>query len=163
MINNNLNYWLSKLNKQSCLFKYFEQSLLMYKNLKNNMTTAIIVDDDYDTVEVFSEFLMLQKIDVLGKAYNGLDGIKLFEEKKPDVIFSDIWMPEYDGFYLLMNLRKKFNNAKIIMVTADLTQETDKKLKESNADAVIFKPFKIQDIMDAISKVMNNNKPLIST
>jgi len=127
------------------------------------MTTAIIVDDDYDTVEVFSEFLMLQNIDVLGKAYNGLDGIKLFEEKKPDVIFSDIWMPEYDGFYLLTNLRKKFEDVKIIMVTADLTQETDRKLKESNANAVIFKPFKIKDIMNAVKKVTSNENPVIST
>ena len=82
-------------------------------------------DDDFDTVEVFSEFLSLQNIDVLGKAYNGLDGIKLFEEKQPDIIFSDLWMPEYDGFYLITKLREKFKDAKIIMVTADLTQETE--------------------------------------
>ncbi len=127
------------------------------------MTSAIIVDDDFDTVEVFSEFLSLQNIDVLGKAYNGLDGIKLFEEKHPDIIFSDLWMPEYDGFYLITNLREKFKDAKIIMVTADLTQETDKKLKEYNVNAIIFKPFKINQIMKAIENVSNNVKPIIST
>lgn len=127
------------------------------------MTSAIIVDDDFDTVEVFSEFLSLQNIDVIGKAYNGLDGIKLFEEKHPDIIFSDLWMPEYDGFYLITNLREKFKDAKIIMVTADLTQETDKKLKECNVDAIIFKPFKINQIMKAIENVSNNTKPIIST
>ncbi|MGY5148556.1 MAG: response regulator [Candidatus Nitrosopumilus sp. bin_68KS] len=127
------------------------------------MTSAIIVDDDFDTVEVFSEFLSLQNIDVIGKAYNGLDGIKLFEEKHPDIIFSDLWMPEYDGFYLITNLREKFKDAKIIMVTADLTQETDKKLKEYNVDAIIFKPFKINQIMKAIENVSNNTKPIIST
>ena len=127
------------------------------------MTSAVIVDDDFDTVEVFSEFLSLQNIDVLGKAYNGLDGIKLFEEKQPDIIFSDLWMPEYDGFYLITKLREKFKDAKIIMVTADLTQETDKKLKESNVDAIIFKPFKINQIMKAVEDVSNNTKPIIST
>ncbi|WP_371503814.1 response regulator [Nitrosopumilus adriaticus] len=127
------------------------------------MTSAVIVDDDFDTVEVFSEFLSLQNIDVLGKAYNGLDGIKLFEEKQPDIIFSDLWMPEYDGFYLITKLREKFKDAKIIMVTADLTQETDKKLKECNVDAIIFKPFKINQIMKAVEDVSNNTKPIIST
>lgn len=127
------------------------------------MTSAVIVDDDFDTVEVFSEFLSLQNIEVLGKAYNGLDGIKLFEEKQPDIIFSDLWMPEYDGFYLITKLREKFKDAKIIMVTADLTQETDKKLKECNVDAVIFKPFKINQIMKAVEDVSNNTKPIIST
>ena len=127
------------------------------------MTSAVIVDDDFDTVEVFSEFLSLQNIDVLGKAYNGLDGIKLFEEKKPDIVFSDLWMPEYDGFYLLTNLRAKYKDARIIMVTADLTQETDRKLKECNVDAVIFKPFKINQIMEAVEKVSKNTNPVIPT
>ena len=127
------------------------------------MTSAVIVDDDFDTVEVFSEFLSLQNIDVLGKAYNGLDGIKLFEEKQPDIIFSDLWMPEYDGFYLIAELRKKFKDAKIIMVTADLTQETDRKLKKCDVNAVIFKPFKINQIMNAVERVSNNEKQVIPT
>jgi len=118
------------------------------------MTSAIVVDDDFDTVEVFSEFLSLRDIDVLGKAYDGMEGLKLFEEKRPDIVFSDIWMPEYDGFYLLNNLKEKYPNSKIIMVTADLTSETDSKLKSSKADSVIFKPFKINDVMNTIEKLM---------
>ena len=118
------------------------------------MTSVIVVDDDFDTVEVFSEFLSLRNIEVLGKAYDGFEGLKLFEEKRPDIVFSDIWMPEYDGFYLLTNLKEKYPDSKIIMVTADLTSETDAKLKSSKADFVIFKPFKIVDVMAAIDELM---------
>jgi len=118
------------------------------------MTSVIVVDDDFDTVDVFSEFLSLRNIEVLGKAYDGFEGLKLFEEKRPDIVFSDIWMPEYDGFYLLTNLKEKYPDSKIIMVTADLTSETDAKLKSSKADFVIFKPFKIVDVMAAIDKLM---------
>lgn len=118
------------------------------------MTSVIVVDDDFDTVEVFSEFLSLRNIEVLGKAYDGLEGLRLFEEKRPDIVFSDIWMPEYDGFYLLTNLKEKYPDSKIIMVTADLTSETDAKLKSSKADFVIFKPFKIVDVMATIDKLM---------
>ena len=118
------------------------------------MTSVIVVDDDFDTVDVFSEFLSLRNIDVLGKAYDGFEGLKLFEEKRPDIVFSDIWMPEYDGFYLLTNLKEKYPDSKIIMVTADLTSETDAKLKSSKADFVIFKPFKIVDVMAAIDELM---------
>jgi len=118
------------------------------------MTSVIVVDDDFDTVEVFSEFLSLRNVDVLGKAYDGSEGLKLLEKKRPDIVFSDIWMPEYDGFYLLNNLKEKYPDSKIIMVTADLTSETDAKLKSSKADFVIFKPFKIVDVMSAIDKLM---------
>jgi len=149
-------------NKQTSLFvQNFSTPPFHIEKIQTNMVTAIVVDDDFDTVEVFSEFLMLRNIDVLGKAYNGLDGIKLYEEIRPDIVFSDIWMPKYDGFYLLTNLKKTYPDSKIIMVTADLTRETDEKLKESKADSVIFKPFKTNHVMDAIEKVLKDTEEII--
>ncbi|QLH07961.1 response regulator [Nitrosopumilus ureiphilus] len=126
------------------------------------MTNVIVIDDDFDTMEVFSEFLMLRGIEVIGKGENGLEGVILYEEKHPDIVFSDMWMPEYDGFYLLSTLKNAYPDSKVIMVTADLTQETNRKLKELNADGVIFKPFKIEHIMGAINKVSNNDKQIVS-
>ena len=125
------------------------------------MTSAIVVDDDVDTVEVFSEFLALRDIDVVATANNGLEGFKRYEEKQPDIVFSDIWMPDYDGFYLLKTLKENYPDSKIIMITADLTQETDEKLKKFNADSVLFKPFKIEDVMDMVSKVLTEKKQSI--
>lgn len=125
------------------------------------MISAIVVDDDIDTVEVFSEFLKLRDIDVVATANNGLDGFKLYVEKQPDIIFSDIWMPDYDGFYLLKNLKENYPNSKIIMVTADLTKDTSEKLKKLNADSILFKPFKIENVLDAISKVLTEKRQTI--
>jgi DNA-binding response OmpR family regulator len=126
------------------------------------MIRVIVVDDDFDTAEVFSEYLMLNNIDVVGKAYNGFEGIKLFEEKKPDIVFSDIWMPKFDGFYLLDNLKSSYPNQKIIMITADLSQETYVKLKESKADALIYKPFRIKQILETINKISKNDSELVT-
>jgi len=143
--------------KQTLLFvQNFSTTLFDIEKIQTNMVTTIVVDDDFDTVEVFSEFLMLRNIDVLGKAYNGLDGIKLYEKVRPDIVFSDIWMPKYDGFYLLTNLKKTYPDSKVIMVTADLTHETDEKLKKSKADSVIFKPFKINHVMEAIESTLKD-------
>ena len=125
------------------------------------MISAIVVDDDFDTVEVFSEFLSLRNIDVIGTAENGLEGFKRYEEKKPDIVFSDIWMSEYDGFYLLKILKENYPDSKIIMITADVTKETTEKLKKLNADAVLFKPFQIQEVLDTISKVLTEKKQTI--
>jgi len=126
------------------------------------MPRVIVVDDDFDTAEVFSEFLMLHDIDVVGKAYNGFEGIKLFEELRPDIVFSDIWMPKYDGFYLLNNLKASHPELKIVMITADLSQETYTKLKESKADALIFKPFRINQIMETIDKISKNDSETVT-
>jgi DNA-binding response OmpR family regulator len=50
-------------------------------------------------------------------------------------------MPNYDGFYTLKKIREIDSEAKIIMVTADFSPSTKKKLKELKANDVIYKPY----------------------
>lgn len=111
---------------------------------------VIIVDDDSATVEVFSEYLELNHVEVIATAYNGLDAVKLFNELKPDIIFIDVMMPKYDGFYALEQIRKIDSNAPIVMVTADLARETEEKLVNLGASRIIYKPFDIEYLLDCI-------------
>ncbi|MEX1150827.1 MAG: response regulator [Nitrosopumilaceae archaeon] len=117
------------------------------------MTSVIVVDDDRDTVQVFCEFLSIKGINVLGHGYDGEEAVKLYEKFKPDIVFCDVMMPNYDGFYALKKIRSIDPNAKVIMVTADLTSDTEAKLKELNATAVVYKPYEIDGIMETIDKV----------
>ena len=66
-------------------------------------------------------------------------------------------MPEYDGFFGLKNIRKIDSNAKIIMVTVDLTSDTEKQLKELHASAILYKPYEIDRVVDTINKVRRSN------
>ncbi len=117
------------------------------------MIKVIVVDDDKDTVEVFCEYLAIKNITVLGRGYSGKDAVELFKEKKPDIVLLDVMMPEYDGFFGLKNIRKLDPNAKIIMVTADLTSDTEKQLKELQASAILYKPYEIDSVVDTIEQV----------
>ena len=117
------------------------------------MIKVIVVDDDKDTVEVFCEYLAIKNIEVLGRGYSGKDAVELFKEKKPDIVLLDVMMPEYDGFFGLKNIRKLDPNAKIIMVTADLTSDTEKQLKELQASAILYKPYEIDSVVDSIEQV----------
>ena len=119
------------------------------------MTSVIVVDDDRDTVEVFCEYLSIKGLDVLGKGYNGEDAVELYEKLKPDIVFCDVMMPQYDGFYALKKIRGIDPNAKVIMVTADMTSDTEEQLKKLNATAVVYKPYEIDGIMETIDKVKN--------
>ena len=119
------------------------------------MTSVIVVDDDRDTVEVFCEFLSIKGIDVLGNGYNGEEAVELYEKLKPDIVFCDVMMPQYDGFYALKKIRGIDPNAKVIMVTADMTSDTEEQLKKLNATAVVYKPYEIDGIMETIDKVKN--------
>ncbi|MEM2160300.1 MAG: response regulator [Candidatus Nitrosotenuis sp.] len=117
------------------------------------MVKVIVIDDDIDTVEVFCEYLEIKDITVLGRGYNGKSAVELYEKHKPDIALLDVMMPDYDGFYGLANIRQIDPNAKVIMVTADLTTDTEKKLRELNASAVIYKPYEIDSVIETIHKV----------
>lgn len=118
-----------------------------------DLVNVIVVDDDADTVEVFCEYLAIKDITVLGHGYNGKAAVELYEKFKPDIALLDVMMPEFDGFYGLENIKKIDPNAKVIMVTADLTYDTEKKLTALNASAVIYKPYEIDSVIDTIRKV----------
>jgi len=125
------------------------------------MVKVIVVDDDVDTVEVFCEYLEIKNITVLGRGYNGKTAVELYEKHKPDIALLDVMMPEYDGFYALENIKKTNPDAKLIMVTADLTFDTEKKLKELSASAVIYKPYEIDSVIETIHNVYKQTAPLM--
>ena len=111
-------------------------------------TTALLVDDDPDAVEMFSDYLELKEIEVIGKCYDGKAGFEAYEKLKPDIVFLDIMMPDHDGFFTLKKIREVNPKAKVIMVTADMTAETKKKLRELKPTDVIYKPYNVDKIME---------------
>jgi len=107
--------------------------------LKN--ATALVVDDDPDAVDMFSDYLENKGVNVIGKAKDGKEGFELYKKLKPDVVFLDVIMPNFDGFYTLQKIRQIDPNAKIIMVTADFSPSTKQKLKDLKASDIIYKPY----------------------
>jgi DNA-binding response OmpR family regulator len=124
------------------------------------LVNVVVIDDDADTVEVFCEYLKIKNINVLGYGYDGKKAVALFEELKPDIVLLDVMMPEYDGFYGLENIKKIDPAAKVIMVTADLTSDTEKQLRRLDATAIIYKPYEIDNVIDIIHKV-HDGLPLL--
>lgn len=118
------------------------------------LTTAIVIDDDYDTTELLSDLLQLKKIQVLDKGYNGKDAVDLYRKLNPDVVFLDVIMPHYDGFYGLEKIKQLNPDAVIIMVTADLSRDTEDKLQKLKASAIIFKPYDINHLTETTLQVL---------
>jgi len=119
---------------------------------------AIVIDDDLDTVDVFSEYLEMKSVQVVAKGYNGNEAVNLYRKWKPDVVFLDVMMPQYDGFYALEQIRRINSDVIIIMVTADLTIETENKLRALDASAIIYKPFDIDQVMKAVDSFVFREK-----
>lgn len=113
--------------------------------------TAIVVDDDSDTVEIFSALLEKREISVVGKGYNGRQAIELFTKHSPDVVFVDIMMPDGTGFHAIRNIRKINDKSRIIAVTADVKSATEEKLHNLKIDGIVYKPIDMEKIMQLIN------------
>jgi len=119
------------------------------------LTSVIIVDDDNTLVKVFEQYLKLNNINVLGQCYDGKEAVTLYEKLKPDVVLLDIMMPLHDGFYALEKIKEIDPDAKVIAVTADLTEDTEKKLENLKVSGIIYKPYDMKDILSTIENVAN--------
>jgi len=85
-------------------------------------------------------------------AENGRIGIEKVHSFKPDLIISDIMMPEMDGFKFLEEVIKDYKTASIpvIFLTAKNDIENLRKGMSLGADDYIFKPFNIDDLINSI-------------
>ena len=112
--------------------------------------SVIVVDDDEDTVRLFSEFLEEKGIKVVGTGYDGVTAIKLYKEKKPDVVLIDMMMPNGTGFYAIKKIQEINSKAKIIAVSGDSSYSTEEKLEKLSIP-LIQKPFNMEQILSVIN------------
>ena len=111
--------------------------------------SVIVIDDDEDTVRLFSEFLEENDIKVIGNGFDGVTAVKLFKETKPDVVLIDLNMPNGSGFYAIKKIHEINPKARIIAVTADGSFSTEEKLEKLDIP-LIQKPFKMDQVISMI-------------
>ena len=114
------------------------------------MVRVTVIDDDVDTVKVFSEFLKIKGIDVVGTGNNGKDAVKLYKQFRPDITITDMKMPEYDGKYAIEQIKKIDPLAKIIVVTG----YSDYHFDNGEVEEVFHKPYDIDKIINRINGIM---------
>jgi len=124
---------------------------------------VLVVDDDIDTLEVFAEFLEIKDVNVVGRGHDGKEAVELFEKHRPDFVLMDIMMPGYDGFYGIEEIRKIDPNAKIIIVTGDVSIKTKSKLKELKPATVVHKPYEIDDLLEFMQNLENGQTGIVAS
>jgi two-component system chemotaxis response regulator CheY len=119
------------------------------------MVSVIVVEDNVDSMGVLCEFLQIKDLDVIGRGKNGQDAIKLYNQLHPDAVIMDVMMPEFDGYYGLEGIKKMDTNAVVVMVTADKTDATRKKLMALNASAKLHKPNDVNKIKPTVETLVS--------
>ena len=117
------------------------------------MIRAVVIDDDKDTLQLFSDLLTSNGIKVVGKGYNGQDAVFLFQKLKPDIVFLDILMPIYDGIFALQKLREISKEANIIVIYDKISIDKEIELNRLKPSAIIREPIDVDDILRKTHKL----------
>jgi two-component system response regulator (stage 0 sporulation protein A) len=123
---------------------------------------VVIVDDNQRIVNLLAEILRTdEEIEVLGKAYDGLEGLSMIKEKKPDVVLLDLIMPKVDGLGVLEKLHNDNEIDKmpaIIVVTAVGQEMVTETAFELGAVYYILKPFDRDVILSRVQRFKENGR-----
>ena len=122
--------------------------------IPNDKKSILVIEDNPDVAEFISSSLnhsYAVKIE-----YNGQDGISKALEYIPDLIISDVMMPEKDGFEVCQTLKSNelTSHIPIILLTAKSDQKSKFHGLETGADDYLIKPFNNQELQIRVRKLL---------
>lgn len=124
----------------------------MSKPIKS-LFRVLLVEDDPMVQEVNRLFIeQVGGFQVIGQASNGLRGLELIKELKPDLVFLDVFMPSLDGITTLQRIRSMALPVDVVVVTAAKDTETIREMMRNGAFDYIIKPFKIERIHHTLER-----------
>lgn len=115
------------------------------------MVNILVIEDNIEVQNIVSEILENEGFETL-VADNGLMGLQLAQQYHPDLIISDVMLPELDGYGILKALRQDRSTDAIplILLTAKSDRESYRQGMELGADDYISKPFTHNELLKAI-------------
>ena len=115
----------------------------------------LIVDDNEDYLVVLDEYLTKQGYDVVC-CYDGKDAQEKFAEFLPDIVVTDIVMPNVDGIELLLSLRKINPEISVIAMSGGNRGYAGSYLQMAEklgANVILNKPFELSTLLEEIKKI----------
>jgi DNA-binding response OmpR family regulator len=120
--------------------------------------TILIIDDDEKVLEAIKDVLETESY-VVNTAGNGISGIRSFDSDPPDLVITDINMPEVEGIELIRNLAKRNRKVPVIAVSGDpVGKKFLKAARLLGAVDTLLKPFSIAELRDKVSSALGGRK-----
>jgi len=119
------------------------------------MTTILIVEDDDAIRNNIGRLLKLEGYEI-ATAINGREGMERVRELRPDVVISDISMPEMDGFALLEAIRadRELAPTLVMLLTALDDRASMRRGMTSGADDYLAKPFTRVELLEGLTGLL---------
>ena len=115
------------------------------------MPLIVVIDDDAGTRMLVGQVLKKDGYDVL-TAEDGVQGLALIREHKPDLVVSDVQMPKMNGYTFLLELNKLTEIKPIPIIVLTVKEGMSDLFKIEGAKEYITKPINLENLWTTIQK-----------
>jgi DNA-binding response OmpR family regulator len=124
------------------------------------MKQILVIDDDAQFNKMLCLLLAESGYTVFSAA-DGNAGMKIFRQESPDLVITDIYMPEKEGLETIIELRAVNPEIKILVISGGLAQmgmsETFALAETFGANAVLAKPFDLSTLLTTVKKLLTES------
>jgi twitching motility two-component system response regulator PilH len=119
------------------------------------MSTVLIVDDSLTLRQMLSELLKGNGLQVR-EATNGIEAKEQIESAAPDLVITDLIMPQMNGYELCRWIKNQPNTQKIpVLICSTKSEEFDRYWgMKQGADAYITKPFHASELVKTVKQLL---------
>ncbi|HCQ90198.1 sporulation transcription factor Spo0A [Clostridium sp. Marseille-Q7071] len=127
--------------------------------MEQTSISVLIADDNKEFCNILNDYLLSQRdINVVAIAKDGIEALKLIQEKKPELVVLDIIMPHLDGLGVLEKLNSMNLDPmpRIIVLSAVGQDKITQRAITLGADYYVVKPFDMDVFTKRIRQMFNN-------
>lgn len=124
--------------------------------MANNKPKILVVDDSVSVRKALERILGLNNMDVVS-ADSGATALHVLVDTTPDLVITDVVMPDMDGFELTKAIKAdaEFKHIPVILISGIVNAEVQMQAANAGAVGVVRKPFKSEDLIPAIERAMS--------
>ena len=124
------------------------------------MKTILIVEDNEKNMKLARDILRAKGYATL-EAVNGLDGVTLALQHKPDLVLMDIQLPDINGIEAFERIRANADTAQVpvIAFTASVTVNDRSRIGDAGFDAFLGKPINLKEFLETVRRVLGEAQP----
>jgi len=125
------------------------------------MLRILVIDDESLTRSTVVTMLNREGFSV-EEASDGQAGIAMIHKTPPDIVITDLFMPNRDGIEIVMELKRSYPQTKIIAMTGGgqrRMMEIASAATVLGADHILYKPFEMESLLAAVNAVLGTPPP----
>ena len=127
----------------------------LYKLNNAGRPTVLVVDDEPALRDLLEDLLKMERYRVI-TAPSAEDGLTQIEQRRIDVVVSDIVMPGKSGFDLLVEVKDKYSHIPVILITGFSGKHSPQDIIEAGADGYFVKPFHNAELTYTLRRVLES-------